>query len=41
MDLFLVDFIGKLSRSMIELWSSVSEIMYILRRVILDANHCS
>ena len=40
-DLFLVDSIGKLSRSMVELWSSVSEIMYILCRVILDANHSS
>ena len=38
-DLLLVDSIRKLSRSMAELWSSVLEIIYILRLVILDENH--
>ena len=40
-NLVLVDSTWKLSRDMVELWSSVSKIICIFRRIILDANHCS
>ena len=41
MNLLLVNSIRTLSRRVVEWWSSVSEIICILRCVILDANYCS